>query len=262
MKKLFYVFLTIFLASALFFACTKGAVMEELVRAEKEMETNADSALVILKGMKKNIGDSQISETLSEKQYALWCLLLTQAQHKNYIIQTSDSLIRVAVDYFEKRNDKSHLMKAYYYNAVIHHDMGDSPHAQEYYLKALDAGKSSVDHAMLGRIYANLGLMYNYQNLLEESKACQEKALVYFSTANDSVNTGMVWRNIGRIYTKSGALDSAVICYSKAIPFLSKQNRPSIYNEIGGIYKPKIPHFCNHIYSLLLSGVLSLPLKV
>jgi hypothetical protein len=44
---------------------------------------------------------------------------------------------------------------------LFYHDMGDSPHAQEYYLKALEAGKSSADHAMLGRIYANLGSMYD-----------------------------------------------------------------------------------------------------
>jgi tetratricopeptide (TPR) repeat protein len=211
--------------------------MGELVRAEKQMEANPDSSLIILKEMEKKIGSSQLSETLSKKQYALWCLLFTQAQDKNNIIQTSDSQIRIAVDYFEKRNDKPHLMKAYYYNAVIYHDMGDSPQAQEYYLKALEAGKSSADHAMLGRIYANLGSMYNYQNLTEESKAYQKKALEHFSTVNDSVNTGMAWRNIGRIYSKSGALDSAIVYYSKAIPFLSKQNCPSIYNEIGGIYK-------------------------
>jgi tetratricopeptide (TPR) repeat protein len=237
MKELFYVFLTIFSVCVFFYACTKSAVMEKLVRVEKQMEANPDSALVILKEMEKDMGSNQISKTLSEKQYALWCLLLTQAKDKNNIQQTSNSLIRVAVDYFEKKNDKPHLMKAYYYNAVIHHDMGDSPQAQEYYLKALDASKESADHAMLGRIYANLGLMYNYQNLLEESKACQKRAVEHFSTANDSVNIGIAWRNIGRIYSKNGALDSAVVYYSKAIPFLTKQNSPSIYNEIGGIYK-------------------------
>ncbi|MDR1161511.1 MAG: tetratricopeptide repeat protein [Tannerellaceae bacterium] len=229
--------------------------MEELVRAEKQMDANPDSALIILEEIKKNIGDSQISETLPEKQYALWCLLLTQARDKNNIPQTSDSLIRVAIDYFEKRNDKPHLMKACYYNAVIHHDLGDSPQAQEYYLKALEAGKESGDHAMLGRIYVNLGLMYSYQNLLEESKACQKKAVGHFSTANDTVNTGIAWRNIGRIYSQSGALDSAVFYYSKAIPFLSKQNRSSIYNETGGIYKRlgEYPKAFEYIDSALVS---------
>jgi tetratricopeptide (TPR) repeat protein len=211
--------------------------MEKLVRVEKQMEANPDSASVILKEIEKDMDSSQISKTLSKKQYALWCLLLTQAKDKNNIQQTSDSLIRVAVDYFEKKNDKPHLMKAYYYNAVIHHDMGDSPQAQEYYLKALNTGKESADHAMLGRIYANLGSMYNYQNLTEEAKACQKKALEHILITNDTMNIAMVSRNLGRIYTNCNHLDSAIGYYLQAIPFLTKQNCPSIYNEIGGIYK-------------------------
>jgi tetratricopeptide (TPR) repeat protein len=232
MKKLFYILLTVSLSCILFFTCTKGAIMEELIQAEKQMDAYPDSALIILKELEENSSCSQ----MSKKQYALWCLLLTQAQHKNYIEQTSDSLIRVAVDYFEKKNDKPHRMKAYYYNAVIYHDIGDSPHAQEYYLKALEAGKESSDHAMLGCIYANLGSMYNYQNLTEEAKAHQEKALEHFLITKDSVNAGMAWQNIGRVYSESGALGSAVVCYSKAIPFLSEQNRSSIYNEIADLY--------------------------
>jgi hypothetical protein len=44
-------------------------------------------------------------------------------------------------------------------------------------------------------------------------------------------------------------------------------NVQTSFNAADGLIKtytfdPKIPHFCNHIYSLLLSGVLSLPLKV
>lgn len=39
---------------------------------------------------------------MPKNQYALWCLLLTQANDKNYITHTSDSLIRIATDYFEK----------------------------------------------------------------------------------------------------------------------------------------------------------------
>ncbi|MDR3141187.1 MAG: tetratricopeptide repeat protein [Tannerellaceae bacterium] len=237
MKKLVYVFLAVYLACIIFFACTKGVVVEELVRAEKQMEANPDSALILLEEIKKNNGDSLISETLSKKQYALWCLLLTQAQDKNNIAQTSDSLIRIAVDYFEKKNDKPHLMKACYYNAVIYHDLGDSPHAQEYYLKALNAGKESADHAMLGRIYANLGSMYSYQNLTKEAKDCQEKALEHILITNDTMNIAMVSRNLGRIYTNSNHPDSAIGYYLQAIPFLTKQNRSSIYNEIGGIYK-------------------------
>ncbi|MDR0750799.1 MAG: tetratricopeptide repeat protein [Tannerellaceae bacterium] len=255
MRTLFCIVTTAFLFCTLFFACTESAVMEKLLRAEEQMEANLDSALTILKEMEAEIGDSLMLKTLSKKQYALWCLFLTQAQDKNNITQTSDSLIRIAVDYFEKKNDKPRLIKAYYYNAVIYQDLGDSPHAQEYYLKALDAGKESADHALLGRIYANMGLMYIYQNLTDEAKACQKKALEHFSIIKDTTAIGMTLRNIGRIYSKSGALDSALVYYSEAIPYLSKQSSSSIYNEIGDLYGrlEEYPKAFEYIDSALVS---------
>jgi tetratricopeptide (TPR) repeat protein len=220
----------------LFSACAKDVITEELIQAEKQMETNAHRSLSILKKLEKDIGESRISETLSKKQYALWCLLLTQARDKSGVIQTCDSLIRVAVDYFKKKNDQPRLMKAWYYNAVICRNRGDSPRAQACYLKVLDMAESLNDHATLGRIYAGLGLMYHYQNLTEEAKAYQEKALGYFLITKDSVNIGMTRQNIGRIYSNNGEWENAINSYFKAAPFLIKQNRASIYNEMAHLY--------------------------
>jgi tetratricopeptide (TPR) repeat protein len=221
----------------LFFACAKDVTLEELVQVEKQMDTNAYHSLAILKEFEKDIGESHIPETMSEKQYALWCLLMTQAQDENGITQTCDSLIRVAVDYFRKKNDKPRLMKAYYYNAVICYNRGDAPRAQACYLKALDMAETLNDYATLGRSYANLGLMYYYQDLTEKAKACQEKALGYFLITQDSINIGMTRQNIGRIYAKNGELENAINSYFKAAPFLIRQNRVSIYNEMADLYR-------------------------
>jgi tetratricopeptide (TPR) repeat protein len=211
-------------------SCENKEISIRLQEAERLMEQRPDSSLKVLEKLESE-------KAPSKRQYALWCLLVTQAKDKNYVIQTSDSLIRAAVDYFEKKGDKPRLTQAYYYSAVIYHDTGDFLQAQEFYLKALEAGESSADPAMLGRICANLGSMYNYQSLTKDAKMYQEKAVEHFLAVNDSVNTGMAWRNIGRIYARNDALDSAIVCYSKAILFLSKQNRSSIYSETGGIYK-------------------------
>ncbi|MDR1160847.1 MAG: tetratricopeptide repeat protein, partial [Tannerellaceae bacterium] len=210
--------------------------MKELIHAEKRMGSNPHSSLAILKALEKNIGESRLSETLSEKQYALWCLLLTQAQDKNGITQASDSLIRIAVDYFDKKKDKPRLMKAYYYLASICHNMGDVPQAQESYQKARDLAETLNDHAILGQVYANLGSMYTHQNLTDEAKACQEKALSYFLITKDSVNIGIARRNIGQIQAKNGEWERAINSYFKAAPFLIRQHRASIYNEMALLY--------------------------
>ena len=58
----------------------------------------ADSALSILEG----VNLAELSTIQSRAKYAL---LLTQAKDKNYITHTDDSLIRVAVDYYDTSDD-------------------------------------------------------------------------------------------------------------------------------------------------------------
>ncbi|WP_280744191.1 MULTISPECIES: tetratricopeptide repeat protein [unclassified Parabacteroides] len=205
-------------------------VSAQLQAAERLMEQAPDSSLSILQQI-------PFPEKQSAGQYALWCLLFTQAQDKNYIPHTTDSLIRIAVSYYEKTKDKEQLMKAWYYNAAVYHELGDSPRAQDCYLKALEAGKESGDHAILGRIYSNLGLLYIYQHIFDSAIEFQKKAIEHFSILNDTVNIGLSLRNIGRIYAKQNQPDSAIHYYSQAIRFLSEENTSSIYNELGGIYK-------------------------
>ncbi|MDH6304562.1 tetratricopeptide (TPR) repeat protein [Parabacteroides sp. PF5-5] len=212
-------------------ACNDDKYIDsQLDKAEVLMEQQPDTALAILKRI-------EAPEKLSDKQYALWCLLYTQAQDKNYVKHESDSLIRIAVKHFENTNDKPRLMKAWYYNAVICYDLGDSPRAQDYYLKALEAGKDSKDHALLGRIYSNLGLIYIYQNLYPTALIFQKKAAEHFLYLKDSTNTGRTLQNIARIYVKNAQLDSAIIYYEQTLPFLTQRNRVAICNEIGSLYK-------------------------
>ena len=92
--------LKLILNSLLFFclvACNEGSDMALLLnKAEMYMSEKPDSALSLL--------DSIIQpEDLSNEQYALWCLLYTQAQDKNWIEHTSDSIINVAVEYFKEK---------------------------------------------------------------------------------------------------------------------------------------------------------------
>ena len=57
-----------------------------------------DSALVVL----ENISAKELVFSSSKARYAL---LLTQARDKNYILHTDDSLIRIAVDYYDGTGD-------------------------------------------------------------------------------------------------------------------------------------------------------------
>lgn len=60
-------------------------------------------------------GKHRISTTDSTRDRAYYALLLTQARDKNYIVQTDDSLIRTAVQYYDSIGDVQMQAKAYYH---------------------------------------------------------------------------------------------------------------------------------------------------
>lgn len=85
--------------SAIISACTNSynhRADETMARAEALMEQHADSALMALDSLDRK-------QLRGARRRALHGLLLTQARDKNFIDQTSDTLIAPAVSYFDDR---------------------------------------------------------------------------------------------------------------------------------------------------------------
>ena len=91
MRNLIYTFILLALA-----ACTTHqGPRAQLDQAEALMTEHPDSALSIL----QEVDEAQLS---TKAQQARFALLLSMALDKNYIDVASDSLIRPAVEYYEK----------------------------------------------------------------------------------------------------------------------------------------------------------------
>lgn len=217
-----------------FTCCNNHPLLPELNQAEQIIETKPDSALKIIESIKN-------PEKLSEKEYATYCLLLTQAQDKNYVTHTSDSLIKIAVNYFEKQDDKCHTIFAYYYMGRVYSDLQDALQAQEYYLKALSIKENHTDNRMIARIYNNLGMIYAYQDIYEMALSMHKEALQYLKLeeVRDSINISFVLRNIARVFTLTNQADSAICYYEQAIQYSTPKNISSILNDLGNIYLNK-----------------------
>ena len=161
-------------------SCNKDDLVSNLLKnAEIVMAESPDSSLLILQQIKT-------PEKLSNELYALWCLLYIQAKDKNFETHTSDSLISIAVNYFENENDKHNLMKSYYYTAVTWDDIGDSPRAQDFYLKALDLAIEIQSNDFIGHIYSNLGSIYLFQDMLTTALDYEKKAVEKFTSLKDT----------------------------------------------------------------------------
>ena len=211
-------------------ACSgKSDVVTLLREAEMYMDERPDSALCLLDSV-KSMGK------LTGQEHALWCLLYTQAQDKNRIEHTSDSLIQIAVKYYEGTDLEDRKMQAYYYCGRVFQDLNDAPQAQGCYLKAYEVGKNLDNYSLLGRLCANLGTLYTYQDLYQPALNFQKEAVNCFIQDEDTVSLSMTLRNIARIYVCENQLDSAIVYYSKALSCTSDSHELYMFNELADLY--------------------------
>ena len=204
-----------------------------IYQAESFMDVYPDSAFLLLKNILK-------PEKLSAEEYAIWCLLMTQARDKNYMEHTSDSMINVAVKYFERHKDPKRLAWSYYYSGIISNELGEHVQSQLALLKARSVALEIDEPKLLGRIYENLGNLYERQELQDSVLFFYNKALLYYQQAQDSVGVGISLRNIGRSYLHFD-LDSAERYYQESLQWLhnNRYMRASVLNDLGILYKQR-----------------------
>ena len=198
-------------------------------KIENLMPQHPDSALMLLEQIENK-------ENLSRKDKAHYSLLLTEAEDKTYVTHTTDSLISIAADYYEKTDDLGRKAKAWYYKGRINQDLGHPLKAQEYYLKALRDEEKIEDHALLGRIHNHIGMLYAYQKVYEKALPFQKKAVENFHLLSDSTGQVFALRDLGRTFLMLGLQDSSIICNQKAIALMRKRIIPSVYTELAGLY--------------------------
>ncbi len=200
-------------------------VPDILVHANNIMEEYPDSALVML----KSIPDSALA---SQSDRAFHALLLSQAMDKNYIVTTSDSLINIAVDYFQDHNDKEHLASAYYYKGRIHSDMGDAPLALEFFQQALDVLKKHPDKDLENRIHAQRADIFNrggmYKKAMEENRI----ALALCLEIKDTAGIIETAHSLGFDYYSMDLVDSAMYYYRMALDLAKSLDNEDYSNSI------------------------------
>lgn len=173
MKMLF----TLFSIAISVISCTSARVHTQLDLAETMLQDAPDSSLSIL----RRINPSEIKTKEGNARYAL---LLSAALDKNYIDVTSDSLIRIATDYYAISHDLRRRMMSYYYLGIAEQNMKDYPAAITSLEKAEKDALLLSDYYYLGLIYRNKSGIYNqYSNNLT-AIAYDISAISAFNKAN------------------------------------------------------------------------------
>lgn len=150
MKKLF----TLFSIVIPIISCTPLRIHAQLNLAETIMNEAPDSTLSILQG----INPSGIKFREGKARYAL---LLSAALDKNYIDVSSDSLIRIATDYYSNRHDLHRRMMSNYYQGRVQMNADNMHRAITCLEKAEKDATTLMDYYYLGLILRNKSNIYN-----------------------------------------------------------------------------------------------------
>ena len=197
MRKHIITFISIL--TALLAACTeKIGYNTLLVQADSLMTSHSDSALHILQGIS--------TESLNTKaDRAYYALLLTQARDKNYIVQTDDSLIQVAVRYYDTHENAPLQARAYYCWGSLYRDRNDYSQAIDKYTIALSHINGRSENAELkASLYSNLGYLYYTQGLSTEADSIYQRAELLAKSQKDTASLCYTLSQRGMISLEQG----------------------------------------------------------
>ena len=160
----------------LFSSCRENKLLIEI---ENMLESNPSLAYSVL---------DSIPEPATDRDRALYAVFKTQADYKNYIQATSDSLILSATAYYGDKKKGYHTALAWYSLGCVYTDMGNDLAAIDAYLKAKDLFPDTLvryyalTEQKLGKQYLNQMMLddsrYNLQCCLENAMRLHEDALI------------------------------------------------------------------------------------
>lgn len=188
---------------SLLLSCSYNGHIEvvSLLQADSLIQAGrADSALILLESMPPEV----LVTSASQARYAL---LLTQARDKEYIHHTNDSLIRIAVDYYDATDDMLSRSKAHYYLGRVYQDMNDIEGTVREFLSAIPLAEKVDDYKLTCMLQSNLGYLFWVNGLLNEADSLYKRAVVLAQEKQDTLRLALALSNLSDIYLEEGVID-------------------------------------------------------
>ena len=204
MKK-FIVPVVLTLLAAMTFSCSDRKAGAALDEVSSYISDNPEKALQVLDSLKG-------THIKGRSDKARFALLYSMALDKNYIDITSDSIINVAVKWYDRHGNADEKLKAYYYQGIIYENRGDFESAMESFVKAEVEVPEAKDNVAIGMLYRAMSYIYAVIFNLDEAAQCIELAKSYYKTAGDSSKYASALNFSTTIYYASGEIDKAQNC--------------------------------------------------
>ena len=242
MRKITHYILYILIVCTVFFniQCSgngkEKTPLPELVHAESVMFDHPDSALHILEAM------PMPSVRRDKENHALWCLLVTQAQCKQVMKIPSDSLVRIAYDYYKPTNNARRKAMSALYMGDINYDLGNIEEAMQYYLEGKTEVEKTEDYKTGYLIMSSLGKLYLYRRLADYALEACTKAYDYAVKDSSKRYQMTSLQYLARCYCISDKLPEAIDIYRKCsdlaleIGYRNNQYYYDVQSEIALVY--------------------------
>ncbi|MCM1076159.1 MAG: hypothetical protein NC411_02210 [Bacteroides sp.] len=241
MKYLPYILLILLIC-----ACNPAAKRNEaiLIEAERLMNEHPDSSLSLL----LSVDTAALGR--NETRRALYGLLLTQAQFKNSIIPTDDSLINAAKRFYEWSDDKRHSMLANYYYARMRLNANDYSKSLFSFFNSYEQALSLDDKFWIAmnaeRICEIYRYTYNYKEMMRFAKIEYQNFKEHGNPLY--IHDGLLDVAMGYHYNEK--YDSALSIYSQLIDSAHKHNDNELLIYV--LRKKGISHLMNSQYDSAL----------
>lgn len=229
-------------------------VNNTILRAEALLNTAPDSAFRLL----ISISDPG---KLSKADHAAWCLHYTHVQYKLYRDIKSDSIIRIAVNYYDNSDMPKYSGTAYYLWGCVLLINQQNIAAIEAFKRADDVLRTTNEHDLKGLINFNLGVIYIQEELYTQALDNFKKSLACFKCSNDKRYQAYAYRAISNVYLQLNYPFDTVEYYTGLAIRLSKEtgDLTNYYNNLS--YLGELLYNRNYIRSkdLLLQVYRHLP---
>lgn len=183
-------------------SCHRNRVWQTLDVAESIMDDRPDSALALLSAVDGN--------ALRGETQARHALLLSQAYDKNYIDVTDDSLISIAVDYYDLQDNGKYKMLAYFYKAVIYYNRNELQTALKYALPAEKISTALGDPEDIARVHSMLSYIYDATFNLQKSLEYAESDLHNAKLTNKPIWVQQAYRSLTLSLVNTGNYNQAL----------------------------------------------------
>lgn len=165
-----------------------------------------------------------VDELSSASGKARYALLYTQALDKNRVDVQSDSLIRLAVDYYDRRGSERERALAHYYYGCVYANLHDTDTAMESLVEAESHAVKTDDSYLQGLIHSRIGNLYSDGYLLKEALQRFERACACFRQAGSRRNEAISLNNQAYVCYLTGDIVSAKESWQAA---------KSLYEDLG-----------------------------